>query len=88
MSTFGTLFRVTTYGESHCASVGAIIDGCPPVGLSTLIAHRTPHLVCILQGLPLEAKDVQVQLSRRRPGQSALTTPVRFTQPGSIHRVH
>jgi chorismate synthase len=33
MSTFGHLFRVTTYGESHCASVGAIIDGCPP-GLS------------------------------------------------------
>lgn len=31
MSTFGTLFRVTTFGESHCASVGAIIDGCPPV---------------------------------------------------------
>ena len=31
MSTFGTLFRVTTYGESHCASVGAIVDGCPPV---------------------------------------------------------
>ncbi|KAG5220837.1 chorismate synthase [Salix suchowensis] len=29
MSTFGKLFRVTTYGESHCASVGAIIDGCP-----------------------------------------------------------
>ncbi|EEB96875.1 hypothetical protein MPER_03909 [Moniliophthora perniciosa FA553] len=33
MSTYGNLFRVTTYGESHCASVGAIIDGCPP-GLS------------------------------------------------------
>ena len=31
MSTYGTLFRVTTYGESHCSSVGAIIDGCPPV---------------------------------------------------------
>ncbi|KAI0762394.1 chorismate synthase [Fomes fomentarius] len=56
MSTFGTIFRVTTYGESHCASVGAIIDGCPP-------------------GLPLTAQDVQVQLSRRRPGQSNLTTP-------------
>jgi chorismate synthase len=56
MSTFGTLFRVTTYGESHCASVGAIIDGCPP-------------------GLPLEPQDVQAQLSRRRPGQSNLTTP-------------
>jgi len=56
MSSFGTLFRVTTYGESHCASVGAIIDGCPP-------------------GLELSAQDVQTQLSRRRPGQSDLTTP-------------
>lgn len=56
MSTFGTLFRVTTYGESHCASVGAIIDGCPP-------------------GLVLDGKDIQVQLTRRRPGQSNLTTP-------------
>lgn len=56
MSTFGHLFRVTTYGESHCASVGAIIDGCPP-------------------GLKLEPSDIQVQLNRRRPGQSNLTTP-------------
>jgi len=30
MSTFGSYFRVTTYGESHCASVGAIVDGVPP----------------------------------------------------------
>lgn len=30
MSTFGHAYRVTTYGESHCSSVGAIIDGCPP----------------------------------------------------------
>ncbi|KAG4301342.1 hypothetical protein PCANB_002309 [Pneumocystis canis] len=29
MSTFGTLFRVTTYGESHGLSVGCIIDGVP-----------------------------------------------------------
>lgn len=40
MSTFGKLFRVTTYGESHCASVGAIIDGCPPVGLD-FVAGRS-----------------------------------------------
>ncbi|KAJ8091395.1 bifunctional chorismate synthase/riboflavin reductase [NAD(P)H] aro2 [Marasmius tenuissimus] len=56
MSTFGSSFRVSTYGESHCASVGAIIDGCPP-------------------GLALTAEDIQVQLNRRRPGQSNLTTP-------------
>ncbi len=29
-STFGRLLRVTTFGESHCKGVGAILDGCPP----------------------------------------------------------
>jgi len=29
MSSFGRIFKVTTFGESHCKSVGAIIDGCP-----------------------------------------------------------
>lgn len=29
MNTFGHIFRVTTYGESHGKSVGGIIDGCP-----------------------------------------------------------
>jgi chorismate synthase len=29
-STFGTLFRITTFGESHCKGVGVVIDGCPP----------------------------------------------------------
>ncbi len=55
-STFGTLYRVTTFGESHCKGVGAIVDGCPP-------------------GLELTEEDIQPQLSRRRPGQSDLTTP-------------
>lgn len=29
MNTYGTQFRVTTYGESHGLAVGAVIDGCP-----------------------------------------------------------
>jgi chorismate synthase len=29
-STFGTLFRVNTFGESHCKGVGAVVDGCLP----------------------------------------------------------
>ncbi|MCF7853659.1 MAG: chorismate synthase, partial [Candidatus Pacebacteria bacterium] len=29
-NTFGTLFRVTTFGESHGKGIGAVIDGCPP----------------------------------------------------------
>jgi chorismate synthase len=54
-STFGTLFRVTTFGESHCKGVGAIVDGCP-------------------SNLALSEADIQVQLDRRRPGQSKMTT--------------
>ncbi|KAJ7067107.1 chorismate synthase [Mycena amicta] len=42
--------------RATAASVGAIIDGCPP-------------------GLQLTAQDIQIQLDRRRPGQSDLTTP-------------
>ncbi|MCJ1340555.1 bifunctional chorismate synthase/riboflavin reductase [NAD(P)H] aro2 [Bachmanniomyces sp. S44760] len=56
MSTFGEYFKVTTYGESHCRSVGCIVDGCPP-------------------GMELTEDDIQPQMTRRRPGQSALTTP-------------
>ena len=29
-NTFGQLFRVTTFGESHGGGIGVIIDGCPP----------------------------------------------------------
>lgn len=29
-NTFGTLFTVTTFGESHGLALGAIVDGCPP----------------------------------------------------------
>ena len=54
-SSFGSLFRVTTFGESHCKAVGVIVDGCPP-------------------GLSLTEEDIQPQLTRRRPGQSALST--------------
>ena len=29
-NTFGHLFRVTTWGESHGDAVGVVVDGCPP----------------------------------------------------------
>lgn len=29
-NTIGTLFRVTTWGESHGAAIGVVVDGCPP----------------------------------------------------------
>lgn len=29
-NSYGTLFRITTFGESHGEALGGIIDGCPP----------------------------------------------------------
>jgi chorismate synthase len=28
-SSFGEIFRITTFGESHGAAIGVVIDGCP-----------------------------------------------------------
>ena len=30
LNTFGQLLRVTTFGESHGAAIGCVVDGCPP----------------------------------------------------------
>jgi chorismate synthase len=54
-SNFGTLFRISTWGESHGPSVGVVIDGCPP-------------------RIPITPEEIQVELERRRPGQSIITT--------------
>ena len=32
-STFGNIFRITTWGESHGRGIGVVVDGCP-AGLS------------------------------------------------------
>jgi chorismate synthase len=55
-NSFGQLFRITTWGESHGGGVGVVIDGCPPK-------------------LALSEQDIQPELDRRRPGQSAIVTP-------------
>src|SRR5690242_21412892 len=55
-SSFGQLFRITTFGESHGGGVGVVLDGCPP-------------------RLAISREEIQLDLDRRRPGQSRLTTP-------------
>ena len=42
-STFGHLFRVTNFGESHGPAIGCVIDGCPP-GLPLAAADLQPDL--------------------------------------------
>ena len=54
-NTIGTLFKVTTFGESHGPGIGVVIDGCP-------------------SGLAIDFDFIRTQLSRRRPGQSSITT--------------
>lgn len=56
MNTFGNIFRLTTFGESHGPGVGGVIDGMPA-------------------GIEVDLDFLQAELNRRRPGQSALTTP-------------
>jgi chorismate synthase len=63
-SSFGQLFRISTFGESHGGGVGVVIDGCPP-------------------DLPISLEEIQIQLDRRRPGQSAITTP--RNEQDSVH---
>ena len=43
MNSFGVLFRVTLFGESHGPAIGVIIDGCPP-GISVKTEDFLPDL--------------------------------------------
>ncbi len=42
-NTFGTLFTVTSFGESHGAAIGCVVDGCPP-GMALSAADIQPEL--------------------------------------------
>jgi chorismate synthase len=54
-SSYGQIFKVSTFGESHGKGVGVIIDGVSP-------------------GVEINETDIQIQLDRRKPGQSNITT--------------
>jgi len=43
LNTFGRSFRATTFGESHGAAIGAVVDGCPP-GVNLLAEDIQPFL--------------------------------------------
>ncbi len=64
-SSFGKIFRITTWGESHGPALGVVIEGCPA-------------------GIPLAVEEIQLQLHRRRTGQSEVTTPRAETDRAEI----
>lgn len=51
MNTFGELFRITLFGESHGPSVGILLDGCP-AGLSLSVEDLLPDLERRRSGRP------------------------------------
>lgn len=54
-NTFGKLFKITTFGESHGLALGVIIEGCPA-------------------GLKIDEEKIRLEMQRRKPGQSKITT--------------
>ncbi len=54
-NSFGQVFKLHTFGESHGAAIGGIIDGMPA-------------------GVTLNLEEIQLELDKRKPGQSAITT--------------
>ncbi|WP_024480932.1 chorismate synthase [Cellulophaga baltica] len=54
-NTYGTIFKLSTFGESHGVAIGGVIDGCPA-------------------GIAINLEEIQNELNRRKPGQSAIVT--------------
>ena len=54
-NSYGTLYKITTFGESHGEALGGVIDGCP-------------------SGIVLDLAAIELEMSRRKPGQSAIVT--------------
>ncbi len=54
-NSYGSIYKITTFGESHGEALGGIIDGCPA-------------------GIELNFEAIQFEMTRRKPGQSAIVT--------------
>jgi chorismate synthase len=55
LNSYGKIFKISSFGESHGPAIGVVIDGCPA-------------------GLEIDEAFIQSELSRRKPGQSKITT--------------
>ena len=84
MSIYGTIFRVATFGESHGAAVGCVIDGCPP-GLNVNVHEIQAQLDRRRPGLSVlttarNEKD-QVQILSGTERNVSLGTPIALIVP-------
>ncbi len=88
-SSFGTLLRSTTFGESHCAGVGAVLDGCPPgmalseADIQAQLDRRRPGQSELSS--PRQEAD-QVQILSGVEGGVTLGTPIGLLVRNKDHR--
>lgn len=68
-NTFGAVFRITTWGESHGPALGVVIDGCPP-GLSLAAEDIDGELAW------RRSRDDRVSTSRREPDEAEILSGV------------
>ncbi|WP_296698282.1 chorismate synthase [Algoriphagus sp.] len=54
-NSFGKLFKISTFGESHGIALGVVLEGCPA-------------------GLTIDEEKIRLEMQRRKPGQSKITT--------------
>lgn len=80
-NSFGSLFRITTFGESHGVAVGVVIDGCPPrhridlARVQKFLARRRPGQSAL--NSPRQERDV-VQCLSGIDGGLTLGSPITF----------
>ena len=85
-STFGTLFRVSTFGESHGRAIGGVIDGCParvplaPEDIQPQLDRRRPGATAL--NTPRKESDTVSILSGTERGLT-LGTPIGLSIPNT-----
>ncbi len=88
-SSFGTLFKITTFGESHCKQVGVIVDGCPArvrlteSDIQTQLDRRRPGQSNLTT--PRQESDTVTILSGTENG-ITLGTPIAMSVPNRDQR--
>ncbi|MGE9297417.1 MAG: chorismate synthase [Puniceicoccales bacterium] len=88
-SSFGTLFKIATWGESHGGGIGVVVDGCPPrlplseADIQSELDRRRPGQSDITT--PRKETDTASIVSGVYEGLT-LGTPIAITVPNADHR--
>src|ERR687890_333512 len=91
-NTFGHLFRVTTFGESHGPALGCVVDGCPPLipleaaEIQAELDRRRPGrsvttgtpIALLIENVDQRSKDYSEIKNSYRPGHADFTYDIKY----------